>query len=379
MKVEHDEDRRVIYQPGDVVGVKNYGFTGKLAYHLFEPQTDLYHFLLIDGYLEDEDDYSIIESLATGPRMGRLSWYAKRDYQVFRVNEEHAKFWTVFRNHKLRLNASGSSEYLGEIAVEKASRFGRHGYDFALYVKLLVGVLRFQVNRLVHGKAPRRMKPEDVPYGRDQAFICTELVFEAWRGVGIQLRAADHAPLPCEFVLAEDRGELIRIDFHNGTKGQAWRSRLNAITSVMEAIDKAKEGETILVNGRDISIIPKSTRPTTVVNIRTLDMDTTPTREDLARLEGPALIARQGGQKRNRVHLYRQPFGYPIRACDWEAFAPEDLEDVFKLTFGDPATALQSEGAAFHKPTCKHCQAVIAGKRTSVGGTNHGHGKGATL
>ena len=367
MKVEHDSDRRVILQPGDVVGVANYNVLGKLAYHLFEPQTSLFHFLLIDAYIEDEDDYSIIESVAKGPTMGRLSWYSKKDYQVFRVNEEHAKFWFVFDNHRLRLHGSASPETLGQWAVEKASKFGRHGYDFTLYVRLALGVLQFQVNRLVHFQKPRRMKSEDVPYARDKAFICTELVFEAWRAVGIELRSPGHAPLPCEFVLAEARGELIRIDFHNGTQGQAWRSRENGPrTKLVEAINEAKEGETIIVNGEDISIMPKSTRPTTVVNIPTADMDTTPTRADLARLEGPDIIARQGGQERNRVHLYRQPFGYPIRACDWEAVALDDLESLPD----EPRNPLAAV-------TCKHCQAVISGKRTSVGMDNHGHGKGA--
>jgi len=376
MKVEQDSDRRIIYQAGDVVGVANYNVLGKLAYHLFDPQTPLYHFLLIDGYLEDEDDYSIIESVAKGPTMGRLSWYAKRDYQVFRVNEDNPEFWKVFNAHKYRLNASRSEEYLGEIAVGKASCFGRHGYDFALYLKLLVGVLRFQAGRLVHGKPPRRMTPAEIPYGRDQAFICTELVFEAWRGVGINLRAPGHAPLPCEFVLAEDRGQLVRIDFHNGTKGQAWRSRQNVITTVEEAIYKAKEGETILVDGGDVSILPPN-RPTTVVNI--------PTEKLVGHKDRRDIIARQGGQKRNRVHLYRQPFGYPIRACDWTAVDVNDLEtlgtwDEANARAETPlANALLYHASVIGADYCRHCLAVAEGIRTSIGGTNHGHGTGATL
>lgn len=355
MKVEQDSDRRIIYQAGDVVGVANYKVLGKAAFHIFEPQTPLFHFLLIDGYLEDEDDYSIIESVAKGPTMGRLSWYAKRDYQVFRVNEGHVKFWTVFRNHALRLNASRSSEYLGEVAVEKASCFGRHGYDFTLYLKLALAVLQFQVNRLVHGQRPCRMKPEDVPYSRDKAFVCTELVFEAWRAVGIELRALDHAPLPCEFVLAEDRGELNRIDFHNGTKGQAWRSRQNAIpTPVVEP-----------------------TRPTTVVNIPRDKMEAGKPNRDI--------IARQGGQKRNRVHVYRQPFGYPIRLCDWNAEAIEDLEvlgtwdEANTLAETPLDKALSYHADAIGKRYCRNCEAVVQGKRSSFGQDNRGHGKGAPL
>ena len=78
---------------------------------------------------------------------------------------------------------------------------------------------------------------------------------------------------------------------------------------------------------------------------------------------GPDIIGRQGGQKRNRVHLYRQPFGYPIRACDWIAVEEEDLEDRRRPVDGELwADAL----------TCKHCLDVAQGKRE----VNHGHGGG---
>lgn len=350
MKVEQDSDRRVIYEPGDVVGVANYNFLGKLARFLFVPRTPLYHFLLIDAYIESEDDYSVIESVAKGPTMGRLSWYRGKDYQVFRVNEDFPKFWSVFRNHQLRLNASRSFEHLGQIAVDKASRFGRHGYDFGLYLKLLVGVLQFQVGRLVRFQAPRRMKPEDVPYGRDQAFICTELVFEAWRAVGINLRADGHAPLPCEFVLSKYRGELLRIDFHNGTKGQAWRSRGWATPSVstgkiiQDAQDRVEAKRLTTVN------IPRET------------------------LEGPGpdIIARQGGQKRNRYHIYRQPYGYPIRLCDWVAADETELEDIRKPEGIPPEdlngwTICEIESQELSMKACSHCVEVLHGRRTSIG------------
>jgi len=364
MKVRQDEDRRVIYEPGDVVGVANYSFLGKLARFLFTPRTALYHFLLIDAYLAGEDDYSIIESVAKGPTMGRLSWYRGRDYQVFRVNDEHAKFWFVFNNHKLRLNASRSFDQLGQIVVEKASRFGRHGYDFTLYLKLLVGVLQFQAGRLVHGKAPRRMGPADIPYARDQAFICTELVFEAWRAVGIQLRAPGHAPLPCEYVLAETRGELVRIDFHNGTKGQAWRERVRDIRAVPGRVDE------IL---KDLD-----KRPTTVVNIPRETLEAGKPNRDI--------IGRQAGQKRNRVHVYRQPYGYPIRLCDWIMVEKTDIEEVGQCQgVAGPADDIQVLAAALDwrenagDRICRHCRAVAVGKRTPIGMSNHGHGKGADI
>jgi len=374
MNVEQDSDRRIIYQAGDVVGVANYGFLGKLAYKIFEPQTPFFHFFLIDGYLKGEDDYSIIESVAKGPTMGRLSWYAKRDYQVFRVNEEHKTFWPVFNTHKYRLNASRSAEYLGEIAVGKASKFGRHGYDFALYLKLLVGALQFQVNRLAHGERPRRMTPEDVPYSRDKSFVCTELVFEAWRAVGIELRAPGHAPIPCEFVLAEARGELNQIDFHNGTQGQTWRSRQTGPPrlALCPRSEMKREGCGMCSlryvcddPGRDdVSIMSLYSTASTEIKPK----------------PGPDLIGRQGGQKRNRVHVYRQPHGYPIRFCDGETFDKEDLEALGKCTGGDGSSepAMLKMALALQERTpgvviCKHCLAILDGKRGN-GSADRGYG-----
>lgn len=86
----------------------------------------------------------------------------------------------------------------------------------------------------------------------------------------------------------------------------------------------------------------------------------------------PDLIARQGGQKRNRVHIYRQPYGYPIRYCDWSA---QDLDDIeilgrWEEAKSGPATPIQN--ALIHyahlagRSYCKNCHKIAFGKMPPI-------------
>jgi len=82
------------------------------------------------------------------------------------------------------------------------------------------------------------------------------------------------------------------------------------------------------------------------------------------------IIARQGGQKRNRVHVYRQPFVHPIRLCDWIHVDVETIERIGEAQgLGGPAEkealAAALDWVEVNKGVriCKHCQAIVKGKR----------------
>ena len=83
------------------------------------------------------------------------------------------------------------------------------------------------------------------------------------------------------------------------------------------------------------------------------------------------IIARQGGQKRNRVHVYRQPLGYPIRLCDWVAVDRDTIGRIGEAQgiLGGPAekealvAALDWAEANKDVVICKHCRATVKGKR----------------
>lgn len=322
-----DERGRVIYQPGDIVGVRGgKGPITWLSYHAVVPHTDLFHFLLIRDRIAVEDDYEILESIGKGAAVGRLSWYKKRQYIVFRVNHENA-------------------DIMGRLAADLASKFGRHKYDWKLYLKIFAWALGYWTKEIFTGHIPPRpVRPTQIPYKTDQDFICIELVFEAWKQVGFPIRKLGHAPVPAEVILARDRGDLEAIDSHDGNPA-TWRTQKSPLFTAASRIVK--------------------------------DHITKP---------GGDIIGRQAGQKRNRTHIYRQPFGYPIRFCDWIAIDVESVERIGEAQgLNGPAelaaleAALDWAEATKNAVICKHCRAMAQGKRESIGMINLGHGKGATL
>lgn len=321
-RLSFDERGRVIYQPGDIVGVVGgKGPLTWLSYHAIAPQTDLFHFLLIGDRIGTED-YEILESIGKGTAVGRLSWYKKRQYIVFRVNFENVA-------------------YMGKLAVTLASKFGRRRYDWKLYVKIFAWALGYWLKEIATLHIPPRpVYPTQIPYKTDRDFICIELVFEAWKQVGFRIRKHGHAPVPAEVILARDRGDLEAIDSHDGNPA-TWRTMKSPLfTAARQIIEERKA------------------------------------RGDI--------VGRQGGQKRNRTHIYRQPFGYPIRFCDWVAVERETIERIGETQGiqGGPAQkeALEMglDWAETNKDAviCKHCRALAQGKRGPVmGEVNHGHGK----
>jgi len=175
-------------QAGDIVGVEGKGLLCWLSEHIFEPQTRLYHFLLVGDHLPRENDYVILESIASGVRLGRLSWYENREYTVFRITEPDSK-------------------RLGMRATRLASKFGRRHYDFMLYPKLLFGVMKCWWEQLIKERKIRRIRPDELSYTRDKAFVCTEFASEVWRLVNYPV-IKGITSLPSAYVQACYNGRL---------------------------------------------------------------------------------------------------------------------------------------------------------------------------
>lgn len=92
---------------------------------------------------------------------------------------------------------------------------------------------------------------------------------------------------------------------------------------------------------------------------------------------GPYIIGRQAGQRRNRVHIYVQPYGYPIRLCDWIVTDILAIEEVARgLCLGGVTSPRTTLAIALERrkylgdQICRHCEAVVAGKRASIGVVN---------
>ncbi|MFA5429822.1 MAG: hypothetical protein WC329_01530 [Candidatus Omnitrophota bacterium] len=471
--VNRDRFGRVIYVPGDGVGVQGSGLLPRLSENAVVPHTDLFHFLVIGDYIEEEDDYVILESLAKGTAVGRLSWYAESNYTVFRMNDPDYMV-------------------LGKRAAELASEFGRRHYDYMFYARLFAWAAGYWTKELATGHFPPRPVTTDrIPYKSDRDFICIELYFAIWNLVGRRIRAHGCAPMPAEVINAVNRGTLAVIDHHNGAVGDPWREPrgpvnnypkvVGATAEAIKTFDRlvlAKDGlvykerpvtsndwvplgqamedlkkDTIVqldktrgyvtryhgdnnisllaqvknrggVNSearkrqeekaaeskpqsdnltievmndkRELVKPPQLLIPGDEIHIKNqigIDKSAKPAgkreyqqREPSEEIEvamnkrkhepGPDIIARPLGQKRNRVHVYRQPYGWPIRSCDWVAQAPEDLEIFWMIQEGQAVGFFNLAAEKGHS-ICKHCRAIIEGKRVSIGGKNHGHGKGA--
>jgi hypothetical protein len=442
--IERDQYGRVKYVPGDGVGVEGSGPIGWLSETQITPHTKLFHFLVIGRYIPEDDDYEIFESIGKGTAIGRLSWYAGSKYMVFRIND--ANYMA-----------------LGEMAIERASVFGRRHYDYALYVKLFAWALGYWKKELATGHwPPRPVRPEQIPYKTDRDFICIELYFAIWNLVGRRIRAHGHAPVPGEVIDAVNRGRLVVIDQHDGEE-EAWRKPRKTITPPVWAtlgkaaehitrgdlvglsedglvrivkagppaeqegrmaerfneerakiLDKSIMGEPgILWDGGKLAEllcqvfglspddvfrltvdaqVGEAARITTygyakttegklfklkqyAINYTAKSKVSPPPKKFISGLD---MIARPKGQKRNKIHIYRQPHGYPIRLCDWVYEEQEDIDIIF---YGRGDTTLKnllfSSGYLEQNQVCLHCWRVLLGERKSFGMENHGHGKGA--
>ncbi len=179
------------YLTGDIVGVKG-GLMSKLTEKIFDPSTRLYHFLIIGDYIPEDDDYEIYESIASGVRVGRLSWYSQDSYTVFRLNDPE-----VFD--------------LGKKARNEASNFGRWGYDYLMYMHILVDMVKIWIRMLFKEHHLRRVKPQELPYHENHAFICTEFANAVYRKGGRPPIPYGVNPLPAGYIQALTDRKLIIV------------------------------------------------------------------------------------------------------------------------------------------------------------------------
>lgn len=186
-----------IYQRGDIGGTPNRSNLGKANTAIFEPHTELFHFFMIDEYIEAEDDYITIESTANGIGPGRLSWYP--EYRIFRLNRP-------------------DSAEIGQRAYYALTVFGQAPYDKLLFVKLFAGCLKVWSEHLWsivrYGDAYRDwwvIRPEELPYGRNSSLICTEGANEGYLVIGEPIIKKGVIPLPAGFIQALYIGKLVEI------------------------------------------------------------------------------------------------------------------------------------------------------------------------
>lgn len=162
---------------------------------VFRPATRLFHFLLVGDYIEDENDYVILESIGSGVRIGRLSWYKSKEYVVFRVNHP-------------------DSAVLGRKALLYASKFGRFKYDYRLLLRIFLSVLHCWIGQLIKEHRIRRIHPREMKFASNSRFLCTELVKDTWRLVKVAVLPRGYAALPASYIQAFYELKLILVDIN---------------------------------------------------------------------------------------------------------------------------------------------------------------------
>jgi len=171
--------------PADIGGVKGSGPLLWFSENLIEPKTDRIHFFLIGDYLPWDDDYVILESIGKGIAVGRLSFYKPEDIEIYRVN--------LSRDPRLRK----LDMLLRRQVAAELTKVGHARYDYILIAQIAFGALQL----LVTGKLPP-WRPEQFPYGRNKAYICTEAANFGWRARGHPVIQLGIVPLPAGFKLA---------------------------------------------------------------------------------------------------------------------------------------------------------------------------------
>jgi len=176
-------------QIGDIFATKGGGITGWASRNLFTPYTDRFHHGILWKHLGGVD-FIILESISKGIAVGRLSWYRGKNIEFYRVNVD---------------------EDLRFAAPDGLIEWGRARYDYWLIAKIFLGAVVACVRILWKEHRLRKLRAEDLPYGRNDALICTEAVQVALLSVGVAVIDPGIVPLPSAFRQAELEGRIRRV------------------------------------------------------------------------------------------------------------------------------------------------------------------------
>jgi hypothetical protein len=157
------------------------------------------HLFLIGEFIPEENDFVILESIPShGVAVGRLSWYFNDSIRIFRPA---AEFVTTFYD--------GNPAELGERAFHQATKYGRDRYDFRVILTVVWITATMCIRNWATGVGCR-VSYADFPNTRDQRVICTELGYEAYRGL-FPVVDPRFLPLPCNFIASYAKGMLDEI------------------------------------------------------------------------------------------------------------------------------------------------------------------------
>ena len=174
--------------PGDLMGIYGGPIAKYLTSKIFTPSTILFHFLITGDHIPKENDYEILESINSGVRTGRISWYYNDLYVIFRKVDVSI----IDREDSFRM----------------ASQFGRWGYDFLAYPLIFWDSMKALTKMIFKEHKLRKLNQSDIPDHENHAFICTEFVNACWNQVGKPIIPIQYTPIPCGYIEALEKGIL---------------------------------------------------------------------------------------------------------------------------------------------------------------------------
>jgi len=172
-------------ESGDIFATPNNSLIGKLARKLIRPYNDRFHYGLVWENLGD--GYLILESVGKGIAVGRLSFYDGQDVKFYRVD------------------CPSELRYSAPYALTK---HGRSKYDYLLILRIIVQGLWTVFKNLLKGEGIHPIRAEDLSWARDNSFVCTEAVDEAYKMVGVSIIPYGVCPIPAAFRQAELEGRI---------------------------------------------------------------------------------------------------------------------------------------------------------------------------
>lgn len=166
---------------------------GYASEKVFTPHTPLLHWFIIGGYIADENDYWIIESIPShGVSIGRLSMYDWKDYRVFRLSSDDG---TASRR-----------------MVDRASIYGRQYYSYLGILRMFQGVISIEWRYFKQSRRFRAIYPREMlPYEERHGVLCTRFIKEIAESAGVQILPDGDAALPATFIEALEVGIIREV------------------------------------------------------------------------------------------------------------------------------------------------------------------------
>jgi len=195
---------------GDIGATQGNFPMGNLQQLIFTPSTDRYHFLLVLAKNKANEichflhlplikgTWAAVESIGRGVTVSELTKYAGTDIKFYRVD---------------------CDEEIRKKAPVKLAGYSRSGYDYKLFIRLLLRIVALEWKSLFTTGRLRKLEAREMPCDTDSEFICTEGADEGYDDAGYHLLPINVLGIPSAFKEAELAGRMEEITLWGRGRG----------------------------------------------------------------------------------------------------------------------------------------------------------------